>query len=173
MNKHRWVNKKWSGECLCKWTVGLQRELTCCSASSSSLLIFRSSSSILHRDRGTRVTAAVTSCLLTLAHLFPLKDLPGKQINYTAEAELLVHDGEWGSGQWVKRSTDYQMFGLWNLESEARLFFHLETLCLTSADQQPRTPWKHTDVLGWDRNISGLWVGRWTCLSSHFACLLR
>lgn len=33
----------------------------------------------------------------------------------------------------------YQMF---SLERKARLFFHLETFCLTTADLQPKIPWK-------------------------------
>lgn len=89
-----------------------------------------------------RVTAAMTSCLLALARIFPLKNLSGKLINYTAKAVLVVHVGECGSRQWMEHFTDYQMFSLWNLESAARLFFHLETVSLTSIDLQPRIPWK-------------------------------
>lgn len=132
--------------------VGSQRELTCCSASSSSLLIFRSSSNILHIDEkrdacycsrdlpSACIRLNVERCDLP----FPLKNLSGKHINYTAKAAP-AHVGEWGSGQWMehfaaKNLPDVQAFE--SSERKARLFFHLETFCLTSADLQPRIPWK-------------------------------
>lgn len=71
-----------------------------------------------------------------------MKNLSDKRINYAAKAALEVHGGKCGSGQWMEQFADYQMFSLWNLESAARLFFHLETVSLTSADLQPRIPWK-------------------------------
>lgn len=58
---------EWGMICTAEWMDRLQSELTFCSASSSSLLIFRSSSNILRREKNRiSVIAAVASCLLVL-----------------------------------------------------------------------------------------------------------
>lgn len=66
-------------------------------------------------------------------------------INYRAR-EAPVHVGERGSEQRMehfaatKKMTRCSAFTA--LQTKARLFFHLETFCLTTADQQPKIPQK-------------------------------
>lgn len=89
------------------WMNG--RELTFCSASSSSLLIFRSSSSILFGEthRETCVIAAVTSCRPVLggtrragiSHSRSEEQLITQQKRRPRSG---VHVWEWGSGQWME-----------------------------------------------------------------------
>ncbi len=56
----------------------------------------------------------------------------------------------------------YQMFGSWSSQRKARLFFHLETFCLTTTDPLPRIPWKrrgHARLrsVPWDCKLIFLW----------------
>lgn len=74
--------------CRAKWMDGLQRELTFGSASSSSLLIFRSSSNILRREKcycsPDLLSAQIRSDMASRDHLFSLMNLSGKRVYYTA-----------------------------------------------------------------------------------------
>lgn len=90
-----------------------------------------------HDLLSARIRSVMASCNLQ----FPFKSLFGERINYTAESSKpAVHVGEWGSGHSLLKT--YQMFSFWSSGRKARLFFHLETFCLTTADLQPRIPWK-------------------------------
>lgn len=141
-----------------------QRELTCCSASSSSLLIFRSSSNILHRDKkgkacycsrdlpSARIRLNVAHCDLP----FPLKNLSGKDINYTAKAAP-AHGREWGSGQWMEYFATKNLpdVRLWELGEESQIVFSpgnfLSDKCWPTAKNSLET--KRT-CSAWDRSLS-------------------
>lgn len=82
----------------------------------------------------TPQSACIKSEVQSLDLQFPLKNLSGKPFNYAAE-EVLVHICEFSR----KKKTD-QMFSHSSVR-RARLFFHLETFCLTTADIPPGIPW--------------------------------
>lgn len=69
-----------------------------------------------------------------------------------------------------------QMFSFYSLRRKARLFFHLETFCLTTADLQPRITQKQrgrAQHLGQDCTqtfwgLGGLIIRKMTCLLPSF-----
>ena len=102
------------------------------------------------KKKRTRVIAAKTSCLLALGRIWEVVIgdslwwtlLANGLITQQRQSWFMLGNEEVDSGWSTLRLKTYQMFSFRSSERKARLFFHLETFCLTTADLQPRIPWK-------------------------------
>ncbi len=166
----------------------LQGELTFCSASSSSLLIFRSSSNILHGDKGTRVIAAMASCLLALGRIWQVVICNSLWWSFlengliTQRKTAPVHVGEWGSGQWKWSTSPLQNLPdvqLLELGEESQIVFSpgnfLSDNCWPAAKNSLETKRTCSAEISLSvgivhRHFGGILIRKRTCLLPCFLC---